>query len=82
MGPLALLESLPPLTMVPHSKRRDHANWQVTLVATPEAVLLKNDPEAVGLDVDKDCGIRTEMRLHACAQAPPATPLAPPLGAV
>jgi len=36
---------------------------EVTLVATSSEVVLKNDPEGVGLDDQKDCGLRTEMRL-------------------
>ena len=41
------------------------ARAQATLVCTPEAVTLKNDPDAVGLDDMKDGCLRTEMRLLA-----------------
>ena len=38
---------------------------EVTLVAMPNEVVLKNDVDGVGLDDAKDVGIRTEMRLSA-----------------
>mmetsp|Transcript_39755 Transcript_39755/g.84719 ORF Transcript_39755/g.84719 Transcript_39755/m.84719 type:complete len:503 (-) Transcript_39755:240-1748(-) len=38
---------------------------EATLVCQPDAVLLKNDPDAVGLEDMKDGCLRTEMRLLA-----------------
>ena len=45
---------------------------EVTFVLTPDAVVLKNDVDVVGLDDHKDVGIRTEMRLGAGASLFPS----------
>ena len=53
-----------------------HSEVQVTLVATSSEVVLKNDPEGVGLDDQKDGGLRTEMRLGTSSASLPRTPAA------
>ena len=38
---------------------------QVTLVAHHDSLMLRNDPECLGLEDQKDVGLRTEMSISA-----------------